>query len=149
MLAVLAVDVEQRPVPGNATGADTKHEAALREVVEVGHPVGQLDRMVIGQQMCAGSELDVLGAQQCLSQQQVGRADRLPRHREVLTNPGLHVAELVGQRDQFEVPLGRVVQAALRWMRRHQEYSDLHLEPSPVVVEQAHLIRRLRLTTQY
>ena len=94
MLAVLAVDVEQRPVTRDAAGADTEHEAALGEVVEVGHAVRQLDRMVIGQQMRAGRELDATSCAAAPAPAEVGRADRLPRHGEVLADPRLDVAEL-------------------------------------------------------
>ena len=130
VLTVLAVHIEERPVARDTAGADAEHEAALGEVVEVRDAVGQFDRVVIGQQVCTGCELDRLRAQQRLRQQQVGRADRLPRHGEVLADPRLDIAQLVGQLDDVEVPLGGVVQAALRRMRRHEENSDLHLNPS-------------------
>ena len=39
------------------------------------------------------------------------------------------VPELIGQLDHVEVPLGGVVEGALRRMGRHQEHSDLHGQP--------------------
>lgn len=133
MLAVLAVHVIQRPVTRDAAGAHAEHEPTLGEVVEIGHPVGQLDRMMVGQQVRTRGELDLLGAQQRLRQQQIGGADRLPRHGEVFADPGLHVAELIGQLDDVQIPPGGVVEGALRWMGRHEEYSDLHRQPFLVV----------------
>ncbi|CNJ35342.1 Uncharacterised protein [Mycobacterium tuberculosis] len=62
MLAVLSVHVVERPVARDAAGADTEHEAALGQVVEIRYAVGKFDRMVIRQQVRAGRQLDVLGA---------------------------------------------------------------------------------------
>src|ERR1700722_5092964 len=84
--------------------------------------------------MRAGGELDRLRAQQRLGQQQIRCTDRLPRHGEVFADPGFDVAELVGQFDDVEIPLGGVVEGALRRMGRHEEYSDLHGQPFLVLV---------------
>ena len=59
VLPGVAVDVEHRPVARQAAGGDAEIEPALRHVVEHGDPVGELRRMVVGQQEAAGGEPDV------------------------------------------------------------------------------------------
>ena len=95
VLAVVAVHVEQRPVGGQPAGSHAEQEAALGDVVQVGHAVSQLRRMVEGQQVGAGSQLDALGLHQRLGDQQVGRGNGLPWRGEVLADPRLVKAQFV------------------------------------------------------
>ena len=105
VLAFLEVDVEELVVGEQAAGADAKHVAALREVVEVCDAVGELDGVVEGEEMRAGAELDVRGAHERLRDEQVGRGNGLPGRGEVLADPCLAEAEVVGEFQAFEVPL--------------------------------------------
>ncbi len=70
--------------------------------------------MMVGQQVRTRGELDVLGAH--LRQQQIvgRRSVSYSGHGEVFADPGLHVAELIGQLDDVQIPPGGVVEGALR-----------------------------------
>ena len=57
-------------------------------MVEHRDAVGEFGGMMIGQQEAAGAETDILGLQQRLRQQQVGRGMRLPRRGVMLADPG-------------------------------------------------------------
>ena len=81
---------------GEAAGGDAEVEPAAGDVVEHGHPVGQLGRVVVGQEEAAGADADVLGLAEAFDDEQVGRGVRLPHHGVVLADPGLLEAELVG-----------------------------------------------------
>src|SRR5258708_22441420 len=52
---------------------------------------------------------------------------RLPRRGVMLADPALSVAELIEPANDLQVPFMSVLEAALGWMRRHGEISDLHL----------------------
>ncbi len=121
-----AVDVEHRPVAGQARGGDAEVQAPARDVVEHGDPVRELGRVVIGQQEAAGTEADVLGLHQRLRDQQVGRGVRLPRCGVMLADPGFSEAQLVEPADHLEIPFVAVLQGPLGRMRRHGEITELH-----------------------
>lgn len=69
ILAILAVHVIECPVSWDTAGSDAQHEAALCQVIEIRYAMGKFDRVMIGQQVRAGCELDLLGTQQRLGQQ--------------------------------------------------------------------------------
>ena len=94
--------------------------------VERRHAVGQLGRVVIGQQEAAGAEADILGLQKRLRQQQIRRRMRLPGRGVVLADPGFLVAEFIEPSQHLKVPVVSLFQSALRRMRRHREISDFH-----------------------
>jgi len=54
VLAGVAVDVEKGVVAGQPSGADAEHESSLGQVVQIGHPVRQLGRMVVREQVDPG-----------------------------------------------------------------------------------------------
>ena len=126
VFAVVAIDVEQRPVAGQAAGAHAEQEAPLGDVVEVCHSVRQLGGMVERQQVRAGAQLDALRLHQRLGDQQVGRRNGLPGRGEMFSDPGFVKAQLVAQGQVFQVPLVGVVDVPFRRMRRHHKQSVLH-----------------------
>ena len=81
---------------------------------------------MIGQQEAAGAEADILGLQERLRQQQVGRRMRLPRRGVVLADPGFLIAELIEPAQHLQVPVVALLQPALRRMRGHREISEFH-----------------------
>ena len=95
-------------------------------MIHEGNTAGQFRRMMVGQQMGAGRELDALGAHQRLGNQDVGRGIGFPGRGEVLTYPGFGKAQTVAQGDVFQIPFKTFAQIALRRMGRHHEYSDFH-----------------------
>ena len=76
-----AVDIEHRPVARQAAGRDTEIEPAVGEMIEHRDAVGEFRRVMIGQQETAGPDADVLGLQQRLRDQQIGRRDLAPKAR--------------------------------------------------------------------
>src|SRR5262249_52326749 len=91
-----------------------------------GDAMCQLRRVVVGQQVHTRAELDAFGAQQGLSDHQVGCRDRLPGGGEMLPDPGLVIPQGVAQGQVVEIPLMRVVDVPLRWMGWHHKESVLH-----------------------
>ena len=126
MLAFLEVDIEELMVGEETARTDAEHVSALREVVEVCDAVGKLDGIVEREEVRAGAELDVLRAQEGLRDEQVGRGNGLPGRGEVLADPCLAEAEVVGEFQAFEVPLVGVPGGALGRVRGHQEQTGFH-----------------------
>jgi hypothetical protein len=83
---------EQDGVAQDGTGADAPHEATLGHLVELGDPVGELGRVVVGDAADAGGELDRGGLEERLGDQQVRRRDVLPDAGEMLAEPRFAVA---------------------------------------------------------
>ena len=78
------------------------------------------------EQVRAGTEPNVLRAHERLRDEQVGRGHRLPGGSEVLADPCLAEAEIVGEFEDVEVPLVGVPCGALRRVRGHEEQSGFH-----------------------
>ena len=111
---------------GRPDAATPKFSRPLGEVIEHRDAVGEFGRVVIGQQEAAGAETDILGLQERLREQQIGRGMRFPGRGVVLADPGLLVAELIEPAQRLQVPVVTLLQPALRRMGRHREISDLH-----------------------
>ena len=127
VLARIAVDVEHRPVAGQAARRHAEVEPTLREMVEHRDPVGELGRMMVRHQEPAGADAHARGLHQRLGHEQVGRGVRLPGRGVVLADPRFAEAELVGPAELLEIPLMPVVQAALGRVRWHREQSVVHV----------------------
>src|SRR5262249_34444807 len=82
--------------------------------------------MVIGQQEAAGAETGILGLQERLREDEVGRGMRLPWCGVVFADPGLLIAELVEPSQRLQGPVLGLLQAALRRMRWHRKISEFH-----------------------
>jgi hypothetical protein len=117
---------EEVEVARQRADADAEHVAAARQVIEVRDAVRELHRMVVRQQVGAGTELDALGREQRLRDQEIGRRTRLPGRREMLADPRLREAERVEPAQLREVPCDPVEQRPLRRMRRHHERTEPH-----------------------
>ena len=126
MLAGIAVDVEHGPVAGQPAGRHAEVEPALREVIEHGHPVGQLGGMMVRHEEAAGADAHAPGLHQGLGHEQIGRRVGFPGCGVVLPDPRFAESQLVRPAQLLEIPLVAVVEAALRRMRRHREQSVVH-----------------------
>jgi hypothetical protein len=82
--------------------------------------------MMIGQKKTAGTEANVLGLQERLRQQQIGRRVRFPGRGVMLADPGFLIAEFIEPSQHLQVPVVTLLQSALRRMRGHREISDFH-----------------------
>jgi hypothetical protein len=124
--ALHSVDAEELPVAGQAACADAEHVTALGQMIHICDAAGEFGRMMIGQKVGTGRELDLARLHERLRDQQVGRGVGFPARGEVLADPRLAIAQAVGFAQHGEVPLLSGKQAALRRMRRHQKKSQLH-----------------------
>src|SRR5471030_156137 len=95
-------------------------------MVEHGHPVRELGRVMVRQQEAAGTEADVLGLHQGLSDQKIRRGMRFPWCGMMLTDPAFGEAQLVEPADHLKVPFVAVLERPFGRMRRHREISELH-----------------------
>ena len=123
---VVAPIAEDLHVAGEAAGADTPVEAALRHVVELRDPVGENEGIVVRDAAHARAQPDLLGERDRLRNEQVRRGDVLPLRREVLADPDLGVAELVELDDLIQVRLERLGEVRARRVQRHGEKTELH-----------------------
>ncbi|MGY2938830.1 hypothetical protein ACVWZ6_008432 [Bradyrhizobium sp. GM6.1] len=105
VLSAHAVDIEHGPVARQAARRDAEIEPTSREVIEHGDAVGELGRVVIGQQEAARPDTDILGLHQRLRDQQIGRGIGFPGRGMVLADPGLLIAELVEPAHDLQVPV--------------------------------------------
>src|ERR1700730_13984513 len=90
------------------------------------HAVRELGWMMIWQQKSARTDADVLGLQQRLSDQQIGRGIWLPWRRVMFADPGFLVAQFIEPAQYLQVPVVSFLQSTLRGMRRHSEIADVH-----------------------
>jgi hypothetical protein len=90
-----AIDVEHLPIARQSARGHAEVQAAARDVVEHCDAIGELGRVVIGQQEPAWADADVLRLHQGLRDEQIGCGMWFPRCRVVLTDPALGIAELI------------------------------------------------------
>ncbi len=153
VLAGVAVDVEHRPVARQPARGDAEIEPALRQMVEHRDPVGELGRVVIGQQETARREADPARLHQRLGDQEIGRRVRLPRRGVVLADPGFGKAQLVGPAQRLQIPAMALIKAALGRVRGHREQAVLHramppLGVSPTLGEVRRIFSRNRMVAK-
>ncbi len=137
VLARHAVHVEQGPVARQPARGHPEVEPALGQVVEHGHAIGQLGRVVVRHQEAAGPDAHALGLHQRLGHQQVRRGMRLPGRGVVLPDPGLAEAQLVRPAKLLEIPLVPVEERPLGRVRRHREETIVHDVPPGSLWEKA------------
>ena len=133
---VVGFDAEHGGVGGELAGAGAEHHAAPGEVVEHDDAVGQHERVVVGERVDPGAELDVAGALGGRGDEHLGAGDELRAGRVVLADPRLVVAEAVEQGDQVEVSLQRQRGVHARLVHGRQE--DPELERRFEGLEMAH-----------
>jgi hypothetical protein len=97
------VDAHHVGIGRELTGPHAEHHPPHGLMVELHHPVGQHEGVVVRQRGDTGAEADALGALGGGGDEHLGRADRLPACRVVLAHPNLFVAEVVEMGDEFEV----------------------------------------------
>ena len=105
-------DAHGEGVRDQGARADPEHRPPTGHVVELIDPVGQHERVVIGQGRHPSAEPDVLGALGGGGDEHLGAGDHLVAGRMVLADPGLLVGELVQPLHKLEVALdgqGRVL----------------------------------------
>jgi hypothetical protein len=118
---LVRVDAEHARVSGELTGADAEHHPTAREVVEHHDPVGEHQRVVVGERAHSRAELDVMSALRGGSDHHLGRRDRLGAGGVVLPDPGLVEAEAIEVVDQLEVTLQVEGRVRADQMHRRQE----------------------------
>ena len=90
-----------------SAGTDAKHHPPSGHVVELVHPVGQHQRVVIGQGGHARAEPDMARAFGGEGDKHFRAGDQFIACGMVLADPGLVIAKLVHPRDQFQIALQR------------------------------------------
>ena len=116
------VEAEHGRVGGQRPGPDAEHRAPARQVVEQDHPLGDPQRVVVGQRGHAGAELDVARALGGGGDEDLRGGDDLAAGRVVLADPGLVVAEAVEVLDERQVALeGQRRVLSRRVERRHED----------------------------
>ena len=73
-------------------------------MIQKGHPVGQLNRMMVRQEVGAGTQFDALGAQECLGNEQIRSGVGFPGSGEMLTYPCLVKADTIDKLQVLQVP---------------------------------------------
>jgi len=118
--------VEQLEIGHQAARPDAEHEAALAHVVELSG-FGRHDRgMMIGQVDDGGAERNVPGARKNAGEEHHRGGDRLGGGGEMLAQPQLVEAELIGEH-RFPAILRKCApEHAVRRMDRHHEHSQAH-----------------------
>ena len=89
------LDPEHARVGLQRAGARAEHHPAAGHVVELHDPLGDHERMVVGNRDHAGAEPDVLRVLRGDRDEDLGRGDDLVARRVVLADPGLVEAQLV------------------------------------------------------
>jgi hypothetical protein len=95
-------------------------------VVEQHDPVGEQQRVVVGQGVHTRSELDVAGALGGDGDEHLGRGDDLEPRRVVLADPRLVEAEAVEVLDQLQVALERQRRVLADGVERGEEDAEAH-----------------------
>ena len=95
-------------------------------MVEHRDTIGELGRVVVGQQKTAGGKPDLARLHQRLSDQEIGRGMRLPGCGVVLADPCLGKAEFVGPTQRLQIPAMAVEEAAFRRVRGHRKEAVMH-----------------------
>ena len=104
-------------------GPDAEHRPAARHVVELHHPRGQRERMMIGQRDHAGAEADVARAHRRGGQEHLRAGDDLEAARVMLADPGLVIVQPVEMLDQLHVALDGERRVLAQRMERREEDS--------------------------
>ena len=120
------VDAQRVGVRRQCAGPGAEHRPPEAHLVELDDALGDHERMVIGDRGHPGAQLDAAGAHRRSSQEHLGRADRLPSGRVMLTAPELVVPQPVEVGDQVEIPLQLQRRALPRQMMRCQKRCELH-----------------------
>jgi hypothetical protein len=127
----LDLDAHHEGVGGERPRADAEHDAAAGEVVEQHHPVGQHQRVVVGERAHPGAEADVAGPLRGGGDEHLGRRDDLETRAVVLADPGLLEAELVEPLDQLEVAVEGEGGVLADGVERGQEDAELQRPVHP------------------
>ncbi len=99
------IDAEGVGVGGSAPGPEPNMARPSAHVVELHDALGDVERVVVRQAGHTGAELDAVGALRRAGQEHLGRGDRLPTGRVVLSAPELVEAEPVEVGGEVEVAL--------------------------------------------
>jgi hypothetical protein len=98
-------DPEHLGVAQERARPDAEHHPAPGQVIEQDHPVGDHQRVVVGQADDAGAEHDFAGPLRRDAHEHFWRSDGLPAGAVVLADPGFVVVKLVEHLDQPHVAL--------------------------------------------
>ena len=120
------LDAHHVRVGRQSAGADAHHHTSAGHVVEQHHPVGDHQRMVIGQADDAGAQLDVPGPLRRGGDEDLRRGYRLPAGAVVLSDPGLVEPQVVQPLNRLQVALERESGVVAQLMEGRHEYAEFH-----------------------
>jgi cyclohexanecarboxylate-CoA ligase len=86
----------------------------------------ELRWMVVGEDVSARSDADLVRLEQGLGDQEVGCRTRFPYGREMLADPSFRVSQLVRVPQHREIPLRALAESTVGRVRRHEEEAELH-----------------------
>ena len=127
--AFVLVELEEAAIADQTSATEAVDQPPMSQVVEEGQPLGDHERVVVGQVDGAGAETDAVRQRRGLGDEQIRCGNVLVRSGVVFADPHLVEAEPFGQDDllQFEVVGQRPVRP---WKRfRHQEQTETHCVP--------------------
>ena len=128
------LEMEQLEVRRQPARPDAHQEAAVGQMVEHRGEARDHGRMLLRQVEHAGAQADLPGQRDRLGEEGQGRGDRLGHRAEMLADPDVVEAQLVGEDDRLEVLLEHLVVVPRRRVQRHHEQAESHLSPPwPVI----------------
>ena len=119
-------DAHHEGVGRERAGSDPEHDAALGQVVEQHHAVGQHQRVVIGERRHPRAEAEMLGPLRRGGDEHLGAGDDLVAGGVMLADPRLVVPQLVEALDEVEVALEGERGALPDRMERGKEDAEAH-----------------------
>ncbi len=121
--------LEQLEIRDEAAWSDAEHETALAHVIELRRLGGNDRGMMVGNVDDRGAEGDVSRAREEIGEEHQGRGNGLGGGGEMLAQPQLLEAELVGEQRLLRVLVERAPEGAVRRMHRHHEHTETHEYP--------------------
>ena len=118
-------DSQGAGVAGQCARAAAEHRTAPGHVIELHHPLGDVERVVIGERDDPGAETDVTAHLAGRRQEHLRRGDRLPTARVVLAAPEFLEAKPVEVRDEVDVSLEQQGGMLAERMVRGEEGAEL------------------------
>ena len=127
----VVLEVEQLEVGRQAARPDAHQEAAVGQVIEHRGEASHHGRMLLRQVEHAGAEPDLLGQRDRLGEERERRGDRLGHRAEVLADPDVVEAQLVGVDHRLQILLEHLVVVLARRVQRHHEQAEPHRRLPP------------------
>ena len=121
------IDPHAVGVAGQRAGPDAEHEAAAGHVIELRHPPGHREGVVIGQRHDTGPEPDVPRALRRAGDEQFRAGEDFHAAGMVLADPGLVISQPVEMLEQKHVPLHRLGRVLLHTLEGGQKDAEFEI----------------------